>query len=170
MKKIRVPVGRPDQRLDAKSLWHLPNVLDDPEERAIARELFIQCHPTGSRRVGDVTELLGALHPHERKTLLGAIRRKLGLRPSCPRHMAKRLVRVAAVCGMRLPAPRRDDRGSAARLRQAVALLGARRPGRPGGHAAVASGVRLAPSGVFVEYNASLTGLVPRVMEFSCEE
>jgi hypothetical protein len=84
VKKIRVPVGRPDQRLDAKSLWHLPNVLDDPEERAIARELFIQCHPTGSRRVGDVTELLGALHPRERKTLPGAIRRKIGLAPELP--------------------------------------------------------------------------------------
>jgi hypothetical protein len=34
--KIRVPHGRLDQPLDARSLWDLPAALDDPEERAIA--------------------------------------------------------------------------------------------------------------------------------------
>jgi hypothetical protein len=40
VRKIRVPHRDPHERLDAKSLWQLPNALDDPEERLVCRELL----------------------------------------------------------------------------------------------------------------------------------
>jgi hypothetical protein len=83
--KIRVPQRDPNERLDAKSMWHLPNVLADPEEKAVCRELLAQCHCVGMRRVGDVTAFLGELDRGERKTLLDGLRRVAGLKPEEPK-------------------------------------------------------------------------------------
>jgi hypothetical protein len=67
--KIRVPYGRLDERLDAKSLWQLPNVLDDPEERLVCRELLSECHRVGMRGVGEVLMGLEGVEPALRRRL-----------------------------------------------------------------------------------------------------
>jgi hypothetical protein len=103
--------------------------------------------------------------------LLGAIRRKIGLAPELPpAHGGSgwSAWQLCAVCGCQ---PLDEMTGAphpvSVRRWHCSAHVG---QAAPEDMQPVASGVRLAPSGVFVEYNASLTGLVPRVMEFSCEE
>jgi hypothetical protein len=152
--KLRIPHGRLDQPLDARSIWQLPNTLDG-EERLIARQIFIECHRTGSRRVGDVIDLLELLHPVERKTLVGAIRRKLGLAPEPPPARSGSgwsPWQLCPICGCQ---PLDEMTGSArpvsVRRWHCAAHAG---QAAPEDMEPVGSGVRLSPSGVLVEYNA----------------
>jgi hypothetical protein len=86
--KLRIPHGRLDQPLDARSIWQLPKTLDG-EESLIAREIFIECHRSGSRRVGDVIDLSRSSAPSKGKHWLARSAGSSGLHPSRPRHVAE---------------------------------------------------------------------------------
>ena len=77
--EIKIP-GDPAERLDARTIWELPNALDSHEEKMVCRELLAACRTAGMRRVGEVTLGLEQLTVDERRSLLDGLRRRCGLK------------------------------------------------------------------------------------------
>jgi hypothetical protein len=150
---IRVPLS--NQPLDAKAIWDLPKVLDDEEDAKVARELFIQAHRAGLRSAAEVAELLDALRPDERKNMLDAIRRKLGLAPQLPPVRGGSgwsPWQLRAVCGCQ-PLDELTGTPKPVSVRKWHCKVHVDQAG-PGDMQPVGSGTRVTDVGVLVEYNA----------------
>jgi hypothetical protein len=63
--KFRIPHGNLDQRLDAKSMFELPRLLDDEEDRLVAASCL--CAPTSSASAASVTGSSFSTRSTERK-------------------------------------------------------------------------------------------------------
>jgi hypothetical protein len=79
--RLRIPYVDLRDPVDQKAL-ELANTLEDPEERAVAREVLSAAHLAGMPTVGGVVGFFERLGPAERKTLLDKIRGRLGFKTS----------------------------------------------------------------------------------------
>jgi hypothetical protein len=80
--QLKVPHRDLDEPLDAKSIWELPDALDDPEDRQVCRALLASCHRVGMKTVGHVIWGLEALTTGERRQLLDGLRKHAGFKPA----------------------------------------------------------------------------------------
>jgi hypothetical protein len=71
---LRIPYRDPNEPLDARTIWELPNTLDDPEEKAVCREWLIGVRLAGGKTVGQARDLLETSDQADR---------------SCPRRLSQ---------------------------------------------------------------------------------
>lgn len=77
--KIRIPHRHRDEPLDAKSIWELPRALDDPDERAVAREYLVLIRTCGGQTVGRALDVLESCDAADRRLYLDGCRKLAGL-------------------------------------------------------------------------------------------
>jgi hypothetical protein len=78
--QLKVPHRDLDEPLDAKSIWELPDALDDPEDRKVCRELLASCHRVGMKTIGQVIWGLEGLSTLQRRQLLDRLRGSAGFK------------------------------------------------------------------------------------------
>lgn len=81
--EIRLPVRDRSEVITTRTIVELPQLLDDPDERAIAREILIFASQDVGRgspvTVGQVEEVFESFDLEERKGMLDVVRRRAGL-------------------------------------------------------------------------------------------
>jgi hypothetical protein len=100
--RLRIPYVSRDDPVDQKAL-ELANALEDPEERAVAREVLSAAHLVGMPTVGGVVGFFERLDPAERKTLLDKVRGRLGFKTSEQRRFEAANQAGAAVAAASSP-------------------------------------------------------------------
>src|SRR5512132_2513144 len=77
--ELRLPIGDPDQPLDADALSDLPSALPPGEQRELARDLLLQGRLDGLETVGAVHDRLAGMSPSQCRRVLDGARRRSGL-------------------------------------------------------------------------------------------
>jgi hypothetical protein len=76
---IRIPFRTRDDPLDVDAVIDLPELLDDPEDQAVARELPVEASTSGLQLVGQLLDQLEAASPAARRATLDRMRARAGL-------------------------------------------------------------------------------------------
>jgi hypothetical protein len=95
--QIKVP-GHPKDRLNPSSIFELSNALEDPEEKAVTRDMLLNAYMGGLRSVGEVLGGLKSLNVDQRRWVLDRLRTKAGL-PSTKVVEARREYKAANQAG-----------------------------------------------------------------------
>jgi hypothetical protein len=65
--RLRIPHRDRHEALDAKSIWELPRALNDPDERAVAREYLVVIRTCGGRTVGQALDVIESCDTADRR-------------------------------------------------------------------------------------------------------
>jgi hypothetical protein len=93
---IKLPVGDPRQPLDAKAVSELPSFLEDPDDRAICRELlsgFLFNAGDSVKTIGALATVLDAADQPLRRRLLDVLRQRVGM-PTTGEELAEHATRT----------------------------------------------------------------------------
>jgi hypothetical protein len=77
--RLRIPHRDRHEALDAKSIWELPRALNDPDERAVAREYLVVIRTCGGRTVGQALDVIESCDTADRRLFLDGCRKLAGL-------------------------------------------------------------------------------------------
>jgi hypothetical protein len=95
--KLCLRVTSCDQPLNERTMRQLTGALDDAEDQAVCRELFLNARVCGMKSVGEVVRAVEAMMPVARTTVADRIRKRLGLPTSGVKAMQEASRQAAAM-------------------------------------------------------------------------